>query len=320
MGQYAMVATVIFSYDCESKWGMVDRLEALPKAAFASDAIRDAYEFLLAQHAALKLPATFGFVSAFTMSRDRFLVSACEAPRDDPKLNAWLSAVERTPEDDQGWFMPEILDLVLSQGVRHEIATHGFSHVPLAGLSEAALTFEAAEIRDWCESKRIDLSTMIFPRNLVNTEIFEHLPAIQGYRGAPKQNRFLSRSKKVGTLVKELWPRTLAETCTRCTSSGLTMLPGDFFINWRHGPRRIIPVEMTLIRARSALKHASDTSGVVGFWLHPHNLNTGRDQRHLFSSILQLVGEFVDEGRALVKTQAEVTREFVLSEPVRPKL
>lgn len=58
----------------------------------------------------------------------------------------------------------------------------------------------------------------------------------------------------------------------------------------------------------------------INEWLHPHNLNTGRDQRHLFSSILQLVGEFVDEGRALVKTQAEVTREFVLSEPVRPKL
>ena len=95
------------------------------------------------------------------------------------------------------------------------------------------------------------------------------------------------------------------------------MLPGDFFINWRHGPRRMIPVDITLMRARSALKHAEDTNGVVGFWLHPHNLNTGRKQRQLFSSILQLVGELVGEGRAVVKTQAEAASEFMVAHPMR---
>jgi len=84
-----------------------------------------------------------------------------------------------------------------------------------------------------------------------------------------------------------------------------TVILGDFFINWRSGLRRFVPIWLTILIFRFELKHACKHDGVVHIWLHPHNLLTGKDQLKLLNCMLSVVNEYRSNDSLKVLTQKD---------------
>src|SRR5713226_7228419 len=79
-----------------------------------------------------------------------------------PAANAWLRQFDQDLRDKnyEGWFVPGLLDMVCSRG-RHEIASHGFTHLPF---DETVVTAEDADRRSrgrspaWAHAPNLHLS------------------------------------------------------------------------------------------------------------------------------------------------------------------
>jgi hypothetical protein len=78
------------------------------------------------------------------------------------------------------------------------------------------------------------------------------------------------------------------------------------FLNWRSGPRRLVPTRMTVRRWKSILNDAVAHNRCAHLWFHPHNLITGTAQRELVTNILELAGASVKRGDLNSTTFTEI--------------
>ena len=75
--------TFVVSLDCEGKWGMADRIDSALDARLTDAKLREAYRRILSLFSDLRLPASFAFVGAFTLS-----------PAERARLADWFEDVE----------------------------------------------------------------------------------------------------------------------------------------------------------------------------------------------------------------------------------
>ena len=126
-----MSATFIISFDCEGKWGVADHLDDFLRANLTNTNLNLAYEKIIALLERWDIKATFAFVGAFTMSIDEYY--AKQEWFSDVLVNgkSWLLPFrqEAASQNFDGWFNPRPFEKVTQSG-RHEIASHGFTHVP----------------------------------------------------------------------------------------------------------------------------------------------------------------------------------------------
>lgn len=297
---------VIFSYDCESMWGMLDGLDRLSSKDFSRAKIIDTYEKVYGLHEQYKIPGTFAFVGAFTLPRQKFESFKNSNLLVGTSISDWLSNLNISPEKFSAvdWFIPELVDMLKMSSFDYEIATHGFTHVDLSKCTATDLRFEMDGIKMWERHHKIAAETIIFPRNKINLDLLKIMPSLKGFRQPPK-NKFSTGSlKRMVSLAKELYPFPESEQIV--FGDLATKLPGDFFINWRRGARKLVPTGITISRAVHAMQHAADTGGTVNFWLHPHNLITGSKGFDLLERILEEVSKMDQLGKIDTVTQTEV--------------
>src|SRR6266567_494276 len=120
----------ILSLDCEGKWGVADQLTNHHYGSITNGNLMKAYRDLLRVLQATDLKATFAFVGALTMAIDEYRQNQ-ERFGDSPAARAWLQGFlsDARREYYDGWFAPDLLRAVIADG-RHEIGSHGFTHIP----------------------------------------------------------------------------------------------------------------------------------------------------------------------------------------------
>ena len=157
---------VTFSFDCEAKWGMAD-IRTDWDVSLTQDNLFTAYEYILETLKENDIGATFAFVGALTERRD-FFVEEISPKLTDDAYYGWLGYSKHRilDKDEEGWFMPELLTMVKSYKA-HEIATHGYTHIPFNMLDTETAKKELELIRGWAERNEIECSTMIFSRNII---------------------------------------------------------------------------------------------------------------------------------------------------------
>ena len=296
---------LIISYDCEGVWGMLDKIDSLDKQIFNRHSLIKIYTELLSLHEEFKLKATFAFVGAFISSKEEFISTLKKFPNAS-SANKWcepiLSPKCKFPDEDI--YLPILLELVTHTNIDHEISSHGFSHLIMdKNVDNDSLQFEISGIRNLAREKDINVSTMIFLRNVINHIFLNSADFISGYRAGPIlpfKSKLLNRAY---SLFKEFLPICRSEQSY--SQNKKTIIPGSFFINWRHGARGLVPIWLTVLRLRIALKHASKNNGVVHIWLHPHNLATGKDQMRLLRKLFLVVEDFKKNHKLKILTQAE---------------
>jgi hypothetical protein len=239
---------------------------------------------------------------------EQYVDSRGELLESEPHRN-WLEVPERSfaAGHHDGWFYPELVNQIKARG-NHEIASHSFTHLPLhnVGVMEESFLKEMKFVHQWKEKNSIELSTFIFPRNQIKFEDrlsdFEYV----GYRQCDIQNSAYANRFRI-----------LQDECNigrksdkHSMSAKPFAIPPGTFLNWRHGPRRVIPKWVTLKRWSNVLDHAVVSGGVAHLWLHPHNLITARGQVGLFEDAILCVAKAQKSGLIESVTQAEYCKEI----------
>lgn len=253
----------------------------------------DTYRRLLDLLDELGIPATFALVGAFVGSRDEF-----EARRkvldESPEHRTWMTHVDHSMrEDSDGWFLPELRELLLERP-QHEIATHGYSHIPF---DAEGVTSEGRqlELREGVSSLGVTVKSIVFPRNAVVDIGLLRAFGITIYRDAATTVQQGLRGR-IGRTLDELVgvPRSLQHPLLEDP----TPIPAGRLLHWRHGVRRIVSLRRTEMLWNRIADDAIDSGQVAHLWLHPHNLITGYRQFDLLANVLRSLAARRSDGLA----------------------
>jgi hypothetical protein len=120
---------------------------------------------------------------ALTLSREEFQARADLFRDVRVKAENWLRHFRAEAAEGlfEGWFVPEVFELVRAAG-GHEIACHGFSHLPLAEdlICEEDARHELAAALEVAGAKGVSLKTFVYPRNEIG---YVHLLREHGFAG-----------------------------------------------------------------------------------------------------------------------------------------
>lgn len=301
-------ARFILSFDCEGKWGMADDSAMASNNPINGDSLTKAYTQIFEILERHKIAATFALVGLFAGGYEQYVDSRGELLDSEPHRD-WLNVPERAfaAGFQDGWFYPELVNQIKARG-NHEIASHSFTHLPLhnGGVAENSFLTELKFVNQWQAQNSLELSTFIYPRNQIKFE--EQLSNFDflGYRQCDIQNSAYANRFQI-----------LQDECNigrksdkHSVSTRPIAIPPGTFLNWRHGPRRIIPKWVTLKRWSNVLDHAVFSGGVAHLWLHPHNLITARGQVELFEDAISRVAKAQNSGLIKSVTQAEYCKEI----------
>jgi peptidoglycan/xylan/chitin deacetylase (PgdA/CDA1 family) len=298
--------TFMISFDCEGKWGRADFLTPALENTLTSAAIEAACGQILASFRGHRLKGTFAFVGAFTLTPDEYHEISERLPDvvidGKPWLGAFRAAGARRTFD--GWLVPEARLRVQAEGV-HEIATHGFTHLPLG---ESVVTPEVFDrelelAREESARQGWTARTLIYPRNHVGyTERLERHGVI-GYRellwptwrGAARKLRSLAAEFGFGGRSQE-----------QTVPSNPVEIPSGYLLNfWHNRSRRWISREATRRRWRTIMADAARVGGCVHLWSHPENFVADPGLIEVFDDILADAASFVRAGQLKNVTQEE---------------
>jgi peptidoglycan/xylan/chitin deacetylase (PgdA/CDA1 family) len=301
--------TFIFSLDCEGYWGMGDVVSVPPREGWTSHQLAQIYRRLVELFDRYGIPGTWAFVAAFVHTEEEARESGYlldqPIPYNGRDWAATFKACFGRGQTD-GWLCPDALELVRASGA-HEIAAHGFSHLPL---NEAHTSSEVADreldlLDDFWRRRGIRTRTFVYPRNQPG-----HLARLgrqfDAYRPPHPLEVCRDPLARLKRLVAELdlWVQPVEHG-----GAGMPApLPPALLLNHRAGGRRLVPPSVTLARVRRMLRRAIESGKVVHLYSHPHNFITGHGQFELLSSVLAQVAEHVRRGELEVMTQAEYGR------------
>lgn len=306
-------STFIISLDCEGKWGMADHISEYHRRTLTNENLLTTYRQLINLLDKWNIKATFAFVGAFLMD-----VEECRSNTDwfvDVLLNdsSWISAFKQDLASgaSDGWCHPEAFEIV-KQATHHEVASHGFTHLPLSEslISRSNFLHEMRSIKKLNSLKHQNIKTFVYPRNDIGyTPILKDFGII-GFRDKPYPSG--RKFTKVFNLLRELNIRQSAQEHGRI-DDGLVIIPSGYFLNWRYNLRKRIPLSITFRRWRHAIQDAIVNRRVVHLTTHPHNFIDGDQQFHLLERILQIVSAAVQKGDIVNLTQSEYC-ELLLSQ------
>ena len=301
MRQTSQAGQFIISLDCEGKWGMADKISSAHDV-ITHDALLKTYKDLVALFKKYKIKATFAFVGMFTLTekeRGRYAELSRDVVCNGENWYKHYRLSQKAGETE-GWFCPEAWDIVSQTD--HEIASHGFSHVPYSGgnVDRKDLAFDISAAMQVAKDKGQDIKTFIYPRNRIGHQDLLREAGLLSYR------ELLPPKGKVKSLLSEL---NIIENSQKNMSAhgGLQRIPSGYFFNWRSGPRKYVPQRATLMRWKSILNHAAKTGDVAHLWLHPHNLITAPDTMNVLKDVVHYAAKLQDAGQMQSVTQLDYT-------------
>lgn len=297
----------VISLDCEGKWGMADKIGPFHDRYITHEGLIAAYNTLCDLFKSYDMPATFAFVMAFVLDeqgRSKFGNYFCD---DEIEGKSWLRHFRKAEamHNVDGWFCPEALEIVRSSG-NHEIAAHGFSHIPL-GENHVPRHVAERELKgctEVAEHLGINLRTFVYPRNDIGHVSVLADAGIAGYREAPR--KLNNVPARLSNLVSEANIFTRAESSLANHTTGVRRIPGGYMVNWQHGARRIVPSIVSSIRWSSILADAAENGKIAHLWLHPHNILTAPRTLDRVHTILAGARRWRDRGRLDVVTQDQL--------------
>lgn len=301
-------ARFILSFDCEGKWGMADDPAMAISNPIGYDSLVKAYSRIFEILDKHEVPATFALVGLFASRYEEYRESRKQLLESKPH-NDWLQIPEQSFAAGvfDGWFYPELVQHIRSKGI-HEIASHSYSHLPMndQDVTRGSFSTELNLVQQWSAKNAIELDTFIFPRNQIQYPEELNEFGYLGYRQCDLQNAAYANRLKI--LQDECNIRKKSDAHSTLVKP--IAIPPGTFLNWRHGPRRVIPERLTLKRWSNVLWHAVAEGGVAHLWLHPHNLVTAKGQDHLFERAISMVAAMHKKDLLLPVTQKQYCEEL----------
>ncbi|HEY7809909.1 MAG TPA: hypothetical protein VIA98_05990 [Allosphingosinicella sp.] len=298
-----MTARFILSLDCEGKWGVADVLTRDYHRQLSDERLREAYHALLALLRNYDVAATFAFVGLFGEDRANVRRLEPELRQLAEQVPHYLSPAleDMTAGSREGWHGDWAVADVLEQGPAHEVALHGVTHVPWGTVDRSFIDAERRLHAQLGPELRA-AKTFVYPRNDIAHQAQLRDFGIGGYRLARLRSRAASLATEFSVFTPpDTDPQPLGDPVG---------IPAGHFVNWRHGPRRLVPRWLSILRGRRMLDRASATGGVVHYWLHPENIASAPDTLDVLRGILAHVARLREAGRCEVLTQLDYCRKL----------
>lgn len=294
-----MAARFILSLDCEGKWGVADHLDENIHAALSDRRLRWAYREILALLDEYALPATFAFVGCFAEKKAALVARMDWLRRFEANAPDYIGPILRDMSNGsrEGWHGDWALEAVSEAQVEHEIALHGVTHVPWTELERSAAEDELAFLAE-LETPVRHARTFIYPRNEIAHREALAAAGIEAYRMAPR------RRSRLASLASEFDIFCAPEEDPE-PEEELLAIPGGYFVNWQSGPRKLVPIALSLARARRMIDRAEKMGGVVHCWLHPENIASAPYTLQLVRGIVALAASRREAGHCAVLTQLQ---------------
>lgn len=285
----------ILSLDCEGKWGVADKVSEHHHLELSRDRLESSYKHLLQMLDHYGIPATFAFVGLFRRS-----LSELHTLDWDDLCNrfpfvhkAHIDIFEGTQEGWDGDWAVRLVRESNRNGLKHEIACHGGTHSPFGDMTESQARADLALCGDLAGQ------TFIFPRNSISHlhVLKEH--GVVGYRAARPGNAATRIFDEMNIFQK-------GEATT--DPSSFRKIPAGFFINWKSGLRRRIPVCLSALRFEKMLTSGPVTNQVIHFWSHPENLASAPETFDVLESLLKQASVARERGHLEVCTQIDYSK------------
>lgn len=304
-----MSGTLIVTLDCEGKWGFADKITEHHNRCLTEESLVQAYTKLLGLFDKHQVSATFAFVMAFTLSQQERTNLGLDLKDIEVAGLNWLRTFRTAEANGQlgGWFCPRVFDLTQERQM-HEIACHGFCHVPFietsiaAEIAESEITLATKVAR----SKGATLETFVYPRNQIGYRHILRQHGFIGYRECLENSQNNDWSRAL-SLIREVDVLGRAQPHLKDVLT-LCRIPSGYFFNWRHGARRMVPRWATTQRWMSILRDAANRERVAHLWLHPHNIIDGPTTYDVLNEVLRFATVLRDNGSMNIMTQAEYVR------------
>lgn len=263
-------ATFLISLDCEGPWGLYQF--GKPWKDITNAALIGTYRRLIEQFQKSEIKATFAFVTAYTMDpAERRYHSELFAPMIWRGVD-WFLPIRRAIEEGgtDPWFCPELQQLVMETKV-HEIACHGFSHIPFhpnfTSAETARREFEA--IRQVEARRGYTTETFVFPCNVEgHTDLLARYQ-FKSYRPPRKAEAKTGLTGRALRLASEFNPFEKLEG--RWFPQSPVQLPSGRFLNPRFGLRYLVPAGITILKVKKLIDQAIQEQECCHIYAHCHD-------------------------------------------------
>lgn len=299
-------AVFLLSFDCEGKWGAADQLAAAGYDGLTTAGLVAVHRRLCGMLSRHRMAATFAFVSS------HFLTEAEVRARPDWFSQAadggvdWPAAfrADLASRNIDGWLCPGALDIVRASGV-HEIASHGFSHVPLGESDIGLYGFrrQLALVREAEALRGLAATTFVFPRNRVGLAYLLPSHGFEAYRPPVRSDRRGGLPQRGWRYLNDISPFEEPQGHGRL-GRPIALPPGRYLIV-RRGARRWIPTALLRDKFERMVERTVEQNGVLHFFTHPEDFLLGADQFDVLEALLAAVTRRVRRGEMQVMTLAE---------------
>lgn len=300
-----MVPTFIISLDCEGKWGVADHLDDRTRHLFTNDRLTETYCRLVSAFDHYEVPATFAFVAGFCLTVEQVRAHAAWFEPVIYQSRDWLEPfrTDLSAGEIDGWLCPGALRAVTASGA-HEIASHGFCHVPLGESDVTSNVFMAELARARAAEALLGIAsdTFVYPRNRVGHASLLPEYGFKAYRPLIASDRAKGPLAKATRFLNEFNP---FESLTEHSAPGDPVLlpPGRFLVH-RTRARRWVPSVAVAAKFEIMLDRAIARGRTVHLFSHPHNFITGARQFKILDVVLRAVAKRVRAGELRVMTQS----------------
>lgn len=162
--------------------------------------------------------------------------------------------------------------------IPQEIGSHSFSHVIFGdpGCSAEAARTELTECRRVASEMGIEMSSFVFPRNVIGHLDLVREAGFECYRGLepnwfekPQYPRTLRRLMRIVDVLRAAQPPVVLPQLEK---NGLWNIRGSAMYFPMHGFRRYIPISRRIRRAMKGLDAAVQEKKIFHLWFHPTNM------------------------------------------------
>jgi peptidoglycan/xylan/chitin deacetylase (PgdA/CDA1 family) len=239
-------------------------------------------------------------------------------PRQRWRPGDWYAADPCTDRHrDPLWYGDDVVDALQGARTPQEIGCHSFSH---ALYGDPAMTREAVDADlEACialaNARGIELRSFVFPRNCEG-----HLEALRAhgfraYRGVdPTWHAGIKGLPgRAAHLIDQVAAFPPPVSSPEEKLPGLWNIPGSALLIHRTGPRRVVPIQSRIRKARAGLRRAAEDGGVFHLWTHPFNLAS--DRRGMVAALEVILREAVearDRGELLIEPMAAIAERMSL--------
>lgn len=307
----------VLSMDTELAWGTIDKPESLRGYAEYYRKTRGVIDDLLVLLERYEMSATWAVVGHLFLDKcDR--KNGVKHPEIRRSKASWYDCdwFDKDPctniNEDPFYYGRDIVEKILRSRIKHEIASHSFSHIIFNNpdLKRETVEDELNLCHDLAKEYGISIESFVFPRN--QEGFYKELKklGIKSYRGIEKSwyAKYSVRTQKAFHILDQVFSMTPPVYLPE-NKYGLLNIPGSMLYLAKDGFRKYIPVSCRVNKAKKGIKKAIRENKIFHLWFHPFNLATDPD--NLLNG-LEKIFQFVKEEMLAVKTMRDISREYSL--------